>query len=118
MESIRSWRKLPDPADPFSVKPFTAEPAFATDTVFRRKPFNPERWREWIRGSVALLAVAAFAVVVVSYLRCATTYTGRGGQPDARWSQVKDAMRATFPAVTVLGTILGFYFGLQKSGTA
>ncbi len=35
---------------------------------------------------------------------------------DARWSRVKDDMQAIFPAVTsILGTVLGFYFGSQKS---
>lgn len=78
--------------------------------VFRTRSFDPDETRERVRGRVASLACLVFLTVVVIYLVSAMMST------DARWSRVKDDMQAIFPAVTsILGTVLGFYFGSQKS---
>ncbi len=51
-----------------------------------------------------------FLAVVIAYLSFAASSI------DTTWVRVKDAMQAILPAVTsVLGTVLGFYFGSQKS---
>ena len=115
MENIPSSTISPKAADPFPANPFSNTPIFTTSPIFAAKPFNPEKAREWIRGSVALLAIVAFTIVVVLYLHYAVSSGGSAAEA-SRWSQVKDAMQAIFPAVTsVLGTVLGFYFGSQKS---
>jgi high-affinity Fe2+/Pb2+ permease len=55
------------------------------------------------------LAIAAFFVLVAFYLYEANH------APDTSWSRLKEAMQSILPAVTsVVGTVLGFYFGSQK----
>ena len=77
---------------------------------FQTNPYNPDRARELIRGAVAVIAIAAFTSVVIFYL----WFAARSADP--KWSQVKEATQSILPAVTsVLGTVLGFYFGSQKS---
>ena len=74
---------------------------------FETNSYNPDCAREHIRGTVTVLA---FAVVIVVDLVFAAHST------DLQWGHVKDAMQAILHAVTsVLGTVLGFYFGSQKS---
>jgi heme/copper-type cytochrome/quinol oxidase subunit 3 len=75
---------------------------------FQTKEYNPEQDREKIRGWVALAAAITFFAVVFFYLCEATRANGQ-------WPQVKEAMQSVLPAVTsVLGTVVGFYFGSQK----
>jgi heme/copper-type cytochrome/quinol oxidase subunit 3 len=75
---------------------------------FETKEYNPEQDREKIRGQVALAAAITFFAVVFFYLFQATRATDQ-------WPQVKEAMQSVLPAVTsVLGTVVGFYFGSQK----
>lgn len=82
--------------------PFTRIP-------FRTADYDPEPGREKIRGWVSVLAIVVFFTVVMWYLYEA------GHASDTGWVRIKDAMQAVLPAVTsVLGTILGFYFGSQK----
>lgn len=77
---------------------------------FEINSYNPDHARELIRGSVAVIAIAAFTAVVIFYL----WFAARSADP--KWSQVKEATQSILPAVTsVLGTVLGFYFGSQKS---
>jgi hypothetical protein len=83
------------PADPFA-------------NPFETKDYNPEQDREKIRGYVALAAAVTFFAVVFFYLYEAT-------RASIQWPQVKEAMGSVLPAVTsVLGTVVGFYFGSQK----
>jgi hypothetical protein len=85
-----------------SASPFAPNP-------FRTETYDPEPGREKIRGWIALLAIATFFVLVAFYLYEANTGS------DASWLRLKEAMQSTLPAVTsVLGTVLGFYFGSQK----
>lgn len=80
-----------------------------TKNPFETDPFNPDRARENVRGTVTVLACLVFLIVVVVYL----VFAARSG--DTQWNHIKDAMQAILPAVTsVLGTVLGFYFGSQK----
>ena len=85
-------------SDPFSANPFH------TDT------YDPDRAREGVRGTVAIIAIVMFLAVVIAYLSFAAESV------DTTWVRVKDAMQAILPAVTsVLGTVLGFYYGSQKN---
>ncbi len=87
--------------------PFRAQ--LAGEVPFQRVPYDPEPGRDKIRASVALAAMFIFALVVGWYLYFSSTATPEN------WKQMKDAMQAVLPAVTsVLGTVLGFYFGSQK----
>ena len=86
-------------ADPFSASP---SPVSLT-------PFDPEPDREKVRGRVTLAASLVFGIVLVAYL------AGAFFASDAQWARIKDAMQSVLPAVTsVLGTVIGFYFGSQK----
>jgi hypothetical protein len=81
----------------FPEKPFTVE------------AFDPEPAREKRRGELSAIASLTFLCIVVFYLFSATR------SDDKHWPQVKEAMQSILPAVTsVLGTVLGFYFGSQK----
>ncbi len=83
---------------------------FASSSPFRTATYSPDRAREVIRGAVAIIAIAVFLTVILFYLSSALR------SADPSWSHVKEAMQAILPAVTsVLGTVLGFYFGSQKS---
>ncbi len=85
-------------SDPFSPNPF------------HTGNYDPDRAREGVRGTVAIIAIIMFLAVVIAYL----TFAARSA--DTTWVRVKDAMQAILPAVTsVLGTVLGFYFGSQRS---
>jgi hypothetical protein len=76
---------------------------------FQEVPFNPKRHRELVRGGVALAVIFIFLLVVAFYL-----YESSSAN-DTLWKQVKEAMQSVLPAVTsVLGTVLGFYFGSKK----
>ena len=82
----------------------------ATAPPFKTRSYDPDQAREKIRGAVAVIACLVFLIVVVVYIVFAAKSTG------PQWAQIKDAMQAILPAVTsVLGTVLGFYFGSQKS---
>ncbi len=77
---------------------------------FKTRSYDPDEVREKIRGTVTVLACLVFLIVVVVYL----VFAARSG--DTQWDHIKDAMQAILPAVTsVLGTVLGFYFGSQKN---
>lgn len=81
----------------------------SSSVPFRTRSFNPDETREKVRGR-SPCSPALFLIVVSIYLVSAIK------SADTQWGHVKDAMQAIFPAVTsVLGTVLGFYFGSQKS---
>ena len=83
------------------LSPFTSNP-------FKTGDYDPEPARESIRGQVTLAVAFCFFAVIVFYLYQAS-------RASTTWPQIKDAMQAVLPAVTsVLGTVLGFYFGSQK----
>jgi heme/copper-type cytochrome/quinol oxidase subunit 3 len=85
-----------------SGDPFPANP-------FRTASYDPEPGRERVRGWITVLAVITFFAVVMFYLYEASSAS------DASWPRLKEAMQFILPAVTsVLGTVLGFYFGSQK----
>ena len=85
------------PVDPFSSSPF------------KTVDYDPEPVRENIRGYVTLAAAITFFTVVGFYL-VEASMAGEGV-----WPHIKEAMQSVLPAVTsVLGTVLGFYFGSQK----
>ena len=89
--------------DPFQNKALEKDP-------LAERPYDPERNREVIRGSVALFFTLIFAVVIGFYA-WGSLYVA----DDAHWSRFKDTFGVLLPAVTsVLGTVLGFYFGAQK----
>ena len=89
--------------DPFKADPQKSSP-------FVRRPYDPERDREWIRGAMTVVAMVIFAAVVAAYLYAALAISG-----GERWNQFKEAIAVVLPAVTsVLGSALGFYFGSQK----
>jgi hypothetical protein len=76
---------------------------------FRTENYDPEPGREKIRGRITVLAVAIFFAVVMFYLYEANVAS------DASWVRLKEAMQSVLPAATsVVGTVLGFYFGSQK----
>ncbi len=84
-------------SDPFSSSPF------------KTADYDPEPTRESIRGYVTLAAAVTFFTLVAFYLFEA----GHAGE--GAWGRIKEAMQSVLPAVTsVLGTVLGFYFGAQK----
>jgi preprotein translocase subunit SecE len=81
------------------------DPLFAP--ALKEVPFNRAKKREEVRGWIALSAVITFLLVVSFYLYQASRGT-------ATWPNVKEAMQSVLPAVaSVLGTVLGFYFGSQ-----
>jgi hypothetical protein len=89
--------------DPFAESPLGKTPLGGS-------PYNPEPGREKIRGYVTIAATIVFGLVVIFFLIAALAAPSN----DA-WSRVKEAMQSVLPAVTsVLGTVLGFYFGSQK----
>jgi hypothetical protein len=72
----------------------------------RQTNYNPDKWREQIRGGIAILALLVFAVLVIFYF-----YEAGHAAGDA-WLRIQDAMKVMLPAVTsLMGTVLGFYFG-------
>ena len=83
--------------------------------MFESKSYSPDRARELVRGDVTVLSIMAFLGVAFFYLVFAARSTGAGAT-DTPWAHVKEAMGVILSAVTsVLGTVLGFYFGSQKS---
>lgn len=89
--------------DPFKTNPVKSSP-------FVRRPYDPEKDREWIRGAMTVVAMLVFAAVVAAYLYAALFISN-----DEQWSRFKEAIAVVLPAVTsVLGSALGFYFGSQK----
>jgi hypothetical protein len=89
-------------ADPFAESAWGQAPLGGS-------PYDPEPGREKIRGYVTLAATIVFGLLVMCFLAAAFTASN-----DA-WLRVKEAMQSVLPAVTsVLGTVLGFYFGSQK----
>ena len=71
--------------------------------------YDPEPEREKIRARVTLAATLVFGSVLLTDLLAAFLAS------DARWARVKDAMQVVLPAIsTIVGTIIGFYFGAQK----
>ena len=90
-------------SDPFDASPVSSHPLSSRD-------YDPERGREMIRGSVAITAMVIFALVIGFYIFFAAKASN-----ETIWGHLKEAMQAVLPAVTsVLGTVLGFYFGSQK----
>ncbi len=82
----------------------------SSSVPFRTRSFNPDETREKVRGRTTLLACVVFLILVLIYLVSAA----KSGA--MQWGHVKVAMQAISPAVTsVLGTVLGFYFGSQRS---
>lgn len=72
-------------------------------------PYDPEPEREKVRGRITLATTLVFGLVLMTYL------IGAFLAPDARWVRVKEAMQSVLPAVSsILGTVVGFYFGSQK----
>ena len=90
-------------SDPFKSSALSSQPVST-------RTYNPERSRETIRGAVAITAMVIFALVIGFYI----FYSVRASNATI-WDHLKEAMQAVLPAVTsVLGTVLGFYFGSQK----
>ena len=78
--------------------------------LFGKRPYDPEKNREWVRGIMTSAAMLIFAAVIGIYLVASFKVSN-----DSQWTRVKDATQVILPAVTsVLGTALGFYFGSQK----
>ncbi len=83
---------------------------FTRSVPVQTTPYDPGRTREWIRGLLALVSLGVFLVVISFYLWAALHLPTPAG-----WAQFKEAAEVILPAVTsVLGTVLGFYFGSQK----
>ena len=83
--------------------------SLAPSKLFRTEEYDPERAREGIRGTLAAIAIVVFLLVVLAYIGFAAE-----AQEDT-WNRIKEAMGVILPAVTsVLGTVLGFYFGSQR----
>lgn len=82
--------------------------------VFSAQPFevaeyDPSRDRELMRGRIALAVSLTFLFTIGFFLFEASKVD------ETAWKQVTEAMHDVLPAVTtVLGTVLGFYFGSQK----
>jgi hypothetical protein len=88
---------MADFSDPFQRSPL------------KSKDYDPEPAREDIRALLTVISGVTFFVIMAVYVAAAWL------TPKDTWTQVKDAMQAVLPAVTsVLGTVLGFYFGTQK----
>ena len=87
-------------SDPFSG---------SASSVVEMDPYDPEPERERIRGRITLATTILFGLVVMMFLVAALVSSAD------RWSRSKEAMGVVLPAVTsVVGTVLGFYFGSQK----
>jgi hypothetical protein len=85
------------------------DPFAGSSEPFKSEPYDPEKDREKVRGRITFATTIVFGVVLVIYLGAAFWATGE------RWTNKKDAMSSVLPAVTsVLGTVVGFYFGSQK----
>lgn len=75
-------------------------------------PYDPEPDREKVRGRLTLATTLVFGLVVVLFL------SGSFFGSEDHWNRIKDAMQSVLPAVaSVLGTVIGFYFGSQKRKT-
>jgi len=86
-----------------------SDPFAGVGPPLKGEPYDPEKDREKIRGRVTLATTLVFGIVMVIYLSAAFRGT------DAEWVRVKESMQSVFPAVSsVLGTVVGFYFGSQK----
>ena len=84
-------------------------PAHFPAQPFEFAVYDPSRDRELMRGRIALAVSLTFLFTIGFFLYEAS----KAG--DAAWKQVTEAMHDVLPAVTtVLGTVLGFYFGSQK----
>lgn len=72
-------------------------------------PYNPQRQYDHVRMivTVGLLALFGFVIVWVALKSSASKDT---------WIQTKDMLQIILPALTALiGTVLGFYFGMQRN---
>jgi len=71
-------------------------------------PFNPLHHREVMRGWIAVAMSVIFLITICSFLL-------QAHYSDKPWKHMEAAMHDVLPAVTtVLGTVLGFYFGSLK----
>ena len=85
------------------------DPTVSPIGPFGGTPYDPEPSREKVRGRVTLATTIVFGIVVVAFL------TGAFLASNDRYGRVKDAMQSVLPAVSsVLGVVVGFYFGSQK----
>lgn len=83
---------------------------FTRPAPVQTTPYDPGRTREWIRGLLALVSLGVF-LVIISFFLWASLHL-----PATGWSQFKEAAAVILPAVTsILGTVLGFYFGSQRT---
>lgn len=72
-------------------------------------PYDPEPERERVRGRLTLAVTLVYGALLIVDLLAAIVAS------DARWLRVRDAMQTILPAMgTVVGTVVGFYFGSQK----
>lgn len=79
---------------------------------FALVPYNPQRQYDYVRliVTVGLLALFGFVIVWVAL---------KSSAPDEVWKRTKDMLQIILPALTALiGSVLGFYFGTQKSNSA
>jgi fumarate reductase subunit D len=72
------------------------------------KPFDPERWHEYVRTGVALAIIAA---VIVETLILTIAFVA-GGIAASALSAATAAI--VTPLVGIAGTVLGFYFGTHR----
>jgi hypothetical protein len=79
------------------------------ESTFEIAVYDPEPAREKLRARITEIAAATFFAIVMFYL----IESSRANETS--WPHIKEAMQSILPAVTsVLGTVLGFYFGSQK----
>ena len=72
--------------------------------------YDPSPQREYVRGLIALVVVALFALLVIGAL----TIAAFGDAP--RWKQVADSLGLLLsPVVALVGAVTGFYYG-EKAG--
>jgi hypothetical protein len=87
----------------------TSRLAVFSTQPFEEAEFDPSHDRELMRGRIALAVSLTFLFTIGFFL-----FQASKGDEVAR-RHVTEAMPDVLPAVTtVLGTVIGFYFGSQK----
>ncbi len=79
--------------------------ALRPEKDLEKKPYSPEKQRDYVRLTVTigLLVIFGYLVVFASV---------ESASWPAHWGQTKEMLQIILPAITgIIGTVIGFYFG-------